>query len=132
MGFGQAQVPGEELRTGGKSGGKNMLGNSLQSLPENLLNTWPVLTVFIGLFLGTKKIKDRRTPTAWVTATGAQEITEPLGHTEEKLLPKSQNCTYCCSPVHGGLMKQETRDCKEMKILLGIGPSNHRSEDLLP
>ena len=91
-----------------------------------------MLTVFSGLFLGTKKIKDRRTATAWVTATGAQEIMEPLGHTEEKPLPKSLNCTHCCSPVHGGLRKQETIDCKGMKILLGIGPSNHRSEDLLP
>ena len=36
--------------------------NPLHSLPENLLNTWPVLRVFIGLVLGTK-IKDRRTPT---------------------------------------------------------------------
>ena len=37
--------------------------NPLHNLPENLLNTWSVLTVFIGLILGTKKIKDRRTPT---------------------------------------------------------------------
>ena len=37
--------------------------NPPHSLPENLLNTRPVLTVLIGLILGTKKIKDRRTPT---------------------------------------------------------------------
>ena len=46
-----------------KAVGKNMLRNPPHSLLENLLNTWPVLTVFIGLILGTKKIKDRRTPT---------------------------------------------------------------------
>ena len=37
--------------------------NPLHSLPENLLNTLPMLTIFIGLILGTKKIKDRRNPT---------------------------------------------------------------------
>ena len=50
-------------KTGGKSSGKNVLRNPLYNLPENLLNTWPGLTVFIGLILGTK-IKDRRTPTS--------------------------------------------------------------------
>ena len=53
----------EDWRLGGKSSWKNMLRNPLNNLLENLLNTWPVLTVFIGLILGTKKIKDRRTPT---------------------------------------------------------------------
>ena len=38
---------------GGKSSGKNVLGNPLHNLLENLLNTRPVLTVFIGLILGT-------------------------------------------------------------------------------
>ena len=61
MGFGQAQVPGE--RDGGKTNVENVPRNPLHNLPENLLNPWPVLTVFIGLILGTKKIKDRRTPT---------------------------------------------------------------------
>ena len=32
----------------------------------------------------------------------------------------------------GGLSKQETRDCKGIKILLGICPFSHRCEDLLP
>ena len=50
-------------RTGGKSSGKNVLRNPLHNLPESLLNTWPVLTVFIGLIFGTKMIKDRRTLT---------------------------------------------------------------------
>ena len=39
-----------------------MLRNPLHNLLENLLNTWPVLIVFIGLILKTK-IKERRTPT---------------------------------------------------------------------
>ena len=65
MSFGWAQVPGERSwRTGGKSNGKNVPRNPLHNLPENLLNTWSMLTVFIGLILGTKKIKDRRTPTS--------------------------------------------------------------------
>ena len=37
--------------------------NPLHNLLENLLNTLLVLIVFIGLILGTKKIKDRITPT---------------------------------------------------------------------
>ena len=44
----------------GKSSGKNMLRNPLHNLPENLLNTWPLLTVFIDLILGTNKIKCSR------------------------------------------------------------------------
>ena len=64
VGFSQAQVPGERSwRKRGKSNGKNVLRNPLHNQPENLLYTWPVLTVFIDLILGTKKIKDRRTPT---------------------------------------------------------------------
>ena len=41
----------------------NVPRNPLHNLPENLLNTWLVLTVFIGLIFGTEKIKDRRTST---------------------------------------------------------------------
>ena len=47
---------------GGKSSGKKVWKNPLPNLLENLLNTRPVLTVFIGLILGTK-IKNIRTPT---------------------------------------------------------------------
>ena len=43
-----------------KAVGKNMTKNPLHNLPEDLLNISPVLTVFIGLILCTKKIKDRR------------------------------------------------------------------------
>ena len=71
-GFGWARVPGQSWRTGGKSSEKNVPRDPLHSLLENLLNTWPVLTVFIGLILGTEKIKDKKTPLAWVTATGAR------------------------------------------------------------
>ena len=46
-----------------KSVGKNVLRNLLHKLPENLLNTRPVLTVFIDLSLGTRKLKDRIIPT---------------------------------------------------------------------
>ena len=42
-----------------------------------------MLTVFIGLILGTKKIKDRRTLTSLATATKTQQIVETLGHTGE-------------------------------------------------
>ena len=47
-----------------KAVGKNMSWNPLHNLLKNQLNTWSELTVFIDLILGTKKIKDRRTPTS--------------------------------------------------------------------
>ena len=53
----------EELKNGRKSSGKSMPRNPLHSLSEKLLNAWPVPIVFIGLILGTKKIKNRITLT---------------------------------------------------------------------
>ena len=106
MGFGQTQVLGERSwRMGGKSSGKNMPRNPLHNLQENLLNAWPVLTVFIGLILGTKKIKDRRTPTRWATGTKAQQsLWDTLGHP----LPLPQ--------ITRDLRKHEMRGCKGIKI----------------
>ena len=80
-GFGRAWVLGESWRTEGKSSGKNVPKNPFHSLPENLLNSWPVHTVFIGLILGTEKRKDRRTPTGlgnsyWGSADSAF-VTQP-------------------------------------------------------
>ena len=46
-----------------KSSGKNEVRNLIHNLLSNLLNTQTVFTIFIGLILGTKKIKDRRTHT---------------------------------------------------------------------
>ena len=55
----------EELKDkdGRKNSEKNVPRNPLHNLPENLLSTRPVLTVLLGLILGTKKIKDRGTLT---------------------------------------------------------------------
>ena len=64
-----------------KSSGKNMPRNPLHNLLENLLNIGPVFTVFIGLILGTKKIKDRRTPTHLGNSYKVQPTVEPSGHT---------------------------------------------------
>ena len=55
-----------------------MLRNPLHNLPENLLNTWPMLTIFIGLIPGTK---DRRTLTRsgnsyWGPADGGAFVTQ--------------------------------------------------------
>ena len=50
-------------RMGGKSSGKNVLRNPFHNMPEKLLNAWPAPTIFIGLILGTKEVKDRRTLT---------------------------------------------------------------------
>ena len=116
--FVSSGVDGERnWRMEGKSSGKNVPRNPLHSLLENLLNTWPVLTVFIGLILGTEKSKDRRTPTGLAPpATGAQQIV-PLGHTKEQP-PQSPSIEPTAHPsVWGGSRKQETRDCKGIKIL---------------
>ena len=43
-----------------KSSGKNIVRNLIHTLVSNLLNIQTVFTIFIGLILGTKKIKDRR------------------------------------------------------------------------
>ena len=60
-GFWPGSSPGrEELKNRRKISGKNMPRNPLHNLPENLLNTWPVLTDFIDLILGTNKIKCSR------------------------------------------------------------------------
>ena len=89
-----------------------------------------MLTVFIGLILGTKKSKDR-SPTVlgnsyWGSADSA------FGTYQRVASPESLNCTHCRPSVHGGFEEKEKRDCKGIKILLGICPSSHRSEDLLP
>ena len=65
-----------------KTVGKNVPRNLLHNLPENLLNTWPMLTVVNGLILGSKKIKDRRTPTLLGNSyQGTERIVEPSGYT---------------------------------------------------
>ena len=98
--FGWAWVLGERWRTGGKSSGKNVPRNPLHSLQENLLNIWLVLTVFIGLILGTKKSKDRRTSglgnSYWGSADSA------FGTCWGVAPPESLSCAHCCPPVFGG------------------------------
>ena len=79
MDLGQSWVLGESWRTGGKRSEKR---DPLHSLLENLLSTWPVLLVFIGLILGTKKSKDRRTPTGF----GNSYCKHSLPTTQEKTL----------------------------------------------
>ena len=128
MGFGQAQVLGEmSWRMGRKCSGKNMPRNPLHNMLENLLNTWSVLTVFIGLILGTKKIKDRRTLSSlgnnyWGSADSAVFRT----HWGVALarVPQLHLLLLSCSR---GVWGNNKWDCKEIKILLDICPSSHRS-----
>ena len=63
-------------RKKGESSGKDVPRNPLHSLLENLLDIWLVLTVFLGLILGTERSRDRRSPTGldnryWGPADGA-------------------------------------------------------------
>ena len=81
---------------GGKSSGKNMSRNPLH-----------VLIVFIGLILGTKKSKDRRTPTDlgnsyWASADSA------FGTYQRVASRESLNFAHCCPSVRGGF--EETRN----------------------
>ena len=90
-----------------------------------------MLTIFIGLILGTEKSKDRRTPTGlgnsyWGSADSA------FGTYQRVAPPESLNCTHCHPPIHGGFKEKETRNCKGIEILLGTCPSSHRSKGLLP
>jgi len=68
-----------------------------------------VLTVFIGLILGTKKIKDRRTPTCLGNSYwGTAEESGAFGTHWGVAFPESLNCTHYCSTVCGGF--RETRN----------------------
>ena len=91
--------------------------NPLHNLLENLLNSCSVLIVFIGLILGTTKIKDRRTPTGlgnsyWGSADSAVFRTH-----WGVALPESLTCTQrhlpVCREVQGN-KKQET--VKELRF----------------
>ena len=102
--------------------------NPSHSRSENLLNTWPVFTVFIGLILGTK---DRRTPAGLGNSYWGTADSGAFGTYQGVASPESLNCIHCHLPVHGGF-EETMRDCKGIKVLLGRCPSSHRSEDLLP
>ena len=106
-----------------KKSEKNVLRNPLDNLLEDLLNTWPVITVFIGLILGTKNIKDRRTPTCFGSS---YSDTTDSGAFGTHWTPTATHL------LAGGLQKQEMRDCKGIKILLATCPSSHRGEDFYP
>ena len=77
-----------------------------------------MLTVFIGLILGTRRLRTEELPPAWATATRALQIVEPSGH---------PGCLFA-----GDSRKQEMRHCKGIKNLLAICPCNHRNDHLLP
>ena len=58
-------------------------------------------------------------PLACVTATGAQQIV-PLRHAEEQPLQSPSVVPPAARLFAGGLREQETRDCKGIKISLGM------------
>ena len=122
----------EELKDRRRKQWKNVPRNPFHNLPENLLNTWPVLTVFISLILGTKKIKDRRTPTGLGNSYKSTQDSGAFRTHWGVSCSESFNCTHYRSPVCGGLRKQEMRNWKGIKIFLGICSSSHRTEDILP
>ena len=57
---------------------------------------------------------------------------EPSGPTGEWPLQSPSVSPTAARLFGGGLRKQEMRDCKGIKVLLGMCPSSHRGEDLLP
>ena len=101
-GFWPDSSPGrEELKDRRKEQWKNVPMNPLHNLPENLLNSWPVLTVFISLTHGTKKIKDRRTPTNLGNSYKSTQDSGAFRTHWGVASPESLNCTHYCSPVCG-------------------------------
>ena len=87
---------------GGKGSGKNMPRNLFHNLPEKLLNASPVPTVFIGLILGTKEVKGRRTLTCLGNSYKGTENSRAF-ETHWGVAPaRVLNCTHCCWPVHRG------------------------------
>jgi len=62
-----------------------------------------VLTVFIGLILGTKRIKDRRTLTHLDNSYWGAEDSGAFWTCWGVASPESLSCTHCCSPVHRGV-----------------------------
>ena len=121
--FVSSGIDGERnWRMGGKSSGKNVPRNPLHSLLENLLNTWPVLTVFIAPILGTKN-EDRR----MLSRLGTADSRTFRIHCQSPSVAPTATRLFA-----GSSRKQEMRDHKGIKILFAICPSSHRDEDLLP
>ena len=67
-----------------------------------------MLTVFIGLILGTKEVKDRRTPIHLGNSYKRAEDSGAFGTHWGVAFPESLNCTHYCSTVCGGF--RETRN----------------------
>ena len=68
-----------------------------------------MLTVFIGLILGTKKIKDRRTPTDLGNSYWGSADSGAFGTYRGVASPESLNCAHCCTPVHRGFEEIRNR-----------------------
>ena len=135
--FVNSGIDGERnWRIKGKSSGKNTPRNPLHNLPENLLNTWPVPTVFIGLILGTKEIKNAHLLGQQLLGHSRWcKLWDTLGsRVALARVPQLHPLPLACLWGWGGPVsrKQEMRDYKGIKILLAICPSSHRSKDLLP
>ena len=79
--------------------------------------------------LAQRRLRTAEPSPPWATATKAQQIVEPSGHTGKYACQSSSVAPLLFT---GGLRKQETTDCKGIKILLAVCPSSHRGEDLLP
>ena len=98
----------------GKAVGKTCQGIPFITCGKNLLNTWPVLTVFNGLILGTKKIKDRRTPAG--LGTGAQQMVKTLGHTKEQTLQSPSIAPTATHMFAGGSRNKKWEILKELRF----------------
>ena len=66
-----------------------------------------MLTVFIGLILGTKEVKDRRTPIHLGNSYKRAEDSGAFGTHWGVASPESLNCTHCYSSICRGF--EETR-----------------------
>ena len=136
--FVSSGIDGERSwRMGGKSSGENALRDPLHNLLENLLNAWPVLS-FHWPDPWHKEDWGQRTLTRLSTLKYTQQL---LRRNRQWNLQNTLGSSPCQSSSMAptathlfteGSRKQETRDCKGIKILLSICPSSHRGEDFLP
>ena len=74
-------------------------------------------SVFIGLILGTKKIKDRTTPNSLGDSSWSSAESGAFGTYWELASPESLNYAHCCSPARGGFRGNKKREIvKELRF----------------
>ena len=78
-----------------------------------------MLTVFIGLILGTKKTKGsliNRAVASWAAASKVQQIVETLGHAEELPCKSPLVVLFAAHLFAGGFEETRNESAKELRF----------------